>query len=190
MLQAIAHELGGLTELVGGAQHCAVLLVPLEKLAQVEEVVVRDRAVESITAVVAAAAPEAVEAKVVPLVRRLAGAAWFTGKASACALMPVVYPRAGGAEQEALVSAFTTLAKDPAPMVRRAAVAALGPLARAAGKTVRESQTLYFYLEMHSHIFVGDGETAAAVFVGLLPGRPGLGASVGARGGSGGRLIV
>jgi ABC-type multidrug transport system permease subunit len=43
VLQAIAHELGGLIELVGGAAHCAVLLVPLERLAQVEEVAVRDR---------------------------------------------------------------------------------------------------------------------------------------------------
>lgn len=43
VLQAIAHELGSLIELVGGAAHCAVLLVPLEKLAQVEEVAVRDR---------------------------------------------------------------------------------------------------------------------------------------------------
>lgn len=49
VLQAIAHELGSLIELVGGAAYCAVLLGPLEKLAQVEEVVVRDRAVESIT---------------------------------------------------------------------------------------------------------------------------------------------
>lgn len=43
VLQAIAHELGGLMELVGGPDHASVLLVPLEKLAQVEEVAVRDR---------------------------------------------------------------------------------------------------------------------------------------------------
>ncbi len=142
MLQAIAHELGSLVELVGGAAHCTVLLVPLEKLAQVEEVVVRDRAVESLTTVVEACSKEGFEAKAVPLLRRLAAAQWFTGKASACALMPVVYARAGPKEQSEMVVQFVALAKDAAPMVRRAAVASLGPLARAAGRDVTEKSLL------------------------------------------------
>jgi serine/threonine-protein phosphatase 2A regulatory subunit A len=142
VLQAIAHELGSLVELVGGAAHCTVLLVPLEKLAQVEEVVVRDRAVESLTTVIEACSKEGFEAKAVPLLRRLAAAQWFTGKASACALMPVVYARAGAKEQSEMVVQFVALSKDAAPMVRRAAVAALGPLSRAAGREVTEKALL------------------------------------------------
>ena len=37
-----------------------------------------------------------------------------------------------------MIVQFVALAKDAAPMVRRAAVAALGPLARAAGRDVTE----------------------------------------------------
>lgn len=43
MLVALAEELGGFVELVGGAPHAAVLVEPLEVLAGVEETVVRDR---------------------------------------------------------------------------------------------------------------------------------------------------
>ncbi len=129
-------------DLIGGPSHCAVLLGPLEKLAQVEEVVVRDRAVESMTTVIEACSKESFDQKVVPLVRRLAGAQWFTGKSSACALMPIIYPRTGAKEQSEIVAQYGTLSKDSAPMVRRAAVAALGPLARVAGREVTERSLL------------------------------------------------
>ena len=54
VLLAMAEELARFGPLVGGPQHAASLLPPLEALAAVEETVVRDAAVASIKAVVSA----------------------------------------------------------------------------------------------------------------------------------------
>jgi serine/threonine-protein phosphatase 2A regulatory subunit A len=43
VLVALAEELGGFVDLVGGPQFASVLVEPLEVLAGVEETVVRDR---------------------------------------------------------------------------------------------------------------------------------------------------
>lgn len=142
VLQALAHELGGLMDLVGGPAHAAALLVPLEKLAQTEEVAVRDRAVESIIKVVNVVAPEHLESKVVPLVRRLCVGQWFTAKCAACGLLPAVFAKSSAAVQAELLTSFVTLSKDPAPMVRRACTVSLGPLALAAGKDATEKLLL------------------------------------------------
>ncbi len=49
VLLALAEELGNFVEYVGGPEHAVCLLAPLESLAQqVEETVVRDKAVESL----------------------------------------------------------------------------------------------------------------------------------------------
>jgi hypothetical protein len=47
VLVALAEELGGFVDLVGGPAHAAVLVEPLEVLAAVEETVVRDRVRDS-----------------------------------------------------------------------------------------------------------------------------------------------
>jgi serine/threonine-protein phosphatase 2A regulatory subunit A len=117
-------------------------LVPLEKLAGVEEVAVRDRAVESITKVIEVISKDQFEGKVVPLVRRLCAGQWFTSKCAACALLPVVYAKCTPAEQKELLTSFVALSKDSAPMVRRAAVQSLGPLAKISGKDNTEKVLL------------------------------------------------
>lgn len=43
VLVALAEELGGFVDVIGGAQHAAILVEPLEVLAGIEETVVRDR---------------------------------------------------------------------------------------------------------------------------------------------------
>lgn len=43
VLVALAEELGGFVDLVGGTQYASILVEPLEVLAGVEETVVRDR---------------------------------------------------------------------------------------------------------------------------------------------------
>ncbi|CAF4443738.1 unnamed protein product, partial [Adineta steineri] len=47
VLLALAEQLGTFTQLVGGESYVHVLLPPLESLAQVEETIVRDKAVDS-----------------------------------------------------------------------------------------------------------------------------------------------
>jgi len=58
VLQALAEELGGFVSHVGGAEHAHCLLAPLETLSMVEETVVRDKAVESMSTI-GAVLPEA-----------------------------------------------------------------------------------------------------------------------------------
>lgn len=52
MLLALADELGRMVELIGGPTHAHLLLPPLETLAAVEETTVRDKAAESLNAIV------------------------------------------------------------------------------------------------------------------------------------------
>lgn len=91
MLVALAEELGGFVELVGGAAHAHGLVEPLEVLASVEETVVRDRAVESLQKV-AAVVPNAGDV-FVPLMKKLTEGDWFTSRVSACSLFASVYPK-------------------------------------------------------------------------------------------------
>jgi serine/threonine-protein phosphatase 2A regulatory subunit A len=69
VLLAMAEELGKLAPHVGGPQHAHVLLAPLESLTQVEETVVRDKAVESICAVGAQLPDASVAEHFVPLIK-------------------------------------------------------------------------------------------------------------------------
>ena len=71
---ALAEELGGFVDLVGGAEHASILVEPFEVLAGVEETVVRDRAVDSLQKVVAVV-PN-VDDVMVPLAKRLAEGDW------------------------------------------------------------------------------------------------------------------
>ncbi|KAG9925514.1 hypothetical protein KCV05_g7516, partial [Aureobasidium melanogenum] len=48
VLTALSDELGGFVEYVGGPEYAHVLLSPLENLAAIEELLVRDKAVESL----------------------------------------------------------------------------------------------------------------------------------------------
>lgn len=50
MLLALAEELGGFLEHVGGAEHATCLLPPLEQLSTTEETVVREKVGRTISA--------------------------------------------------------------------------------------------------------------------------------------------
>lgn len=88
---ALAEELGGFVDLVGGAEHASILVEPFEVLAGVEETVVRDRAVDSLQKVVAVV-PN-VDDVMVPLAKRLAEGDWFTSRVSVCALFASIYSK-------------------------------------------------------------------------------------------------
>ena len=56
---------------------------------------------------------------------------WFTSRTSACGLFSVVYANCTTATKQDLRTAFRGLCGDDTPMVRRAAAAKLGELAKA-----------------------------------------------------------
>ncbi|KAL3672437.1 hypothetical protein V7S43_003119 [Phytophthora oleae] len=133
VLVALAEELGGFVDLVGGADHAATLVEPLEVLASVEETVVRDRAVESLQKVVVVV-PNVGDV-MVPLAKRLAEGDWFTSRVSVCSLFAPIYGKVTDAgRKKELRDFYQTMCNDDTPMVRRAAAANIGKIAGAMEK--------------------------------------------------------
>jgi len=125
VLLVLAEELGNFVDYVGGPSHAHTLLVPLEGLATVEEMTVREKAVGSLNAVCKALPDEDLMEHFVPLLHKLATKDWFTARISACGLFAAAYSRIDDASQRELRKWFASLCRDDAPMVRRAASSAL-----------------------------------------------------------------
>jgi len=145
ILLVLAEELGRFVPLVGGAEHAVALLEPLEKLAEVEETVVRERATESICTVIQALPPSQAD-EVFGLVKRLAHGDWFTARVSSCSLMATCYKAIRVSEQKSEIrTLYENLAKDETPMVRRSAAAKLADFAGAVEPNVVVSDLLPIY---------------------------------------------
>ncbi|KAJ1978427.1 protein phosphatase 2A structural subunit [Dimargaris xerosporica] len=125
ILLAIAEELGDFVEYVGGPAHAPVLLHPLENLAAVEETVVRVKAVASLNKICQIMSDQQVEEHIVPIIKRLHGADWFTSRASCVGLFATAYSRVSVTTQEEMRRAFGQLCEDGTPMVRRVAATKL-----------------------------------------------------------------
>lgn len=133
VLLTLAEELGQFVPYVGGPSHAQCLLAPLEALCNVEETVVRDKAVESLNAVAAQLPPDNVAEHYLPLLRRLASAEWFTSRVSAAGLFAQAHRAAAAELQPDLRAQFVQLCADETPMVRRAAAQHVGGMAEAVG---------------------------------------------------------
>lgn len=179
ILLILAEQLGQMviSGLVPGYRALSILPI-LEKLAGVEETVVRDKAVESMNSVIpllivdaSVKGKEEEEARqtcvrsapglLLAMVKRMAGADWFTAKISACAVLPCVYQFFNSMKGSTLVSAsdydmgggleegggvtvddiklelrnmYRSLAEDDTPMVRRGAGKHVGRYAEAVAK--------------------------------------------------------
>ncbi|KAL3068130.1 hypothetical protein niasHS_011037 [Heterodera schachtii] len=130
VLLALAEQLGNFTPLVGGPEYVHCLLPPLENLANIEETVVRDKAVESLQKIAEKHSAAQLEEYFIPMVLRLSAGDWFTSRTSACGLFSVAYARANPAQKTELRAAFRCLCRDDTPMVRRAAASKLGDFAK------------------------------------------------------------
>jgi len=130
ILLAMAEKLGLLVSSVGGAAQAYNLLGPLELLAGVEEPTVRDKAVESLKAVVSQMEPVHVGQHFMPALRRLAQKEGFTARISACGLFGTGYAHLSPAAKEELRNLFSSMCKDDTPMVRRVAAGQLGSFAQ------------------------------------------------------------
>lgn len=129
VLEAIAVSLGNLVSHVGGPSYAKVLLTPLELLLAVEESVVRDRAATSAITVSNTMTSTDYTNEFVGMIGRLANKEWYTGRMSACTLIPVAYPKMMGRElRRVYLEYFGKLCKDDVPMVRRVASKNLGML--------------------------------------------------------------
>lgn len=89
VLMHLALELGNFLPLVGGPGNAQTILGILEKLASVEETLVRETAVDSLKIIANGFDSDTVEEQFVPLVLKLGNSEWFTSKCSAAALFAV-----------------------------------------------------------------------------------------------------
>ncbi|RMZ92231.1 hypothetical protein DV736_g528, partial [Chaetothyriales sp. CBS 134916] len=121
VLTALAEELGSFVEYVGGPDYGHVLLAPLENLAAIEELLVRDKAVESLNKISEELSKQQIEEYFIPLTIRLSKADWFTSKISATGLYVAPYRKATPQSQQLLRTQFAALVHDETPMVRRQA---------------------------------------------------------------------
>lgn len=74
---ALAEQLGNFTPLVGGPEYVHCLLPPLENLANIEETVVRDKAVESLQKIAEKHSAAQLEEYFIPMILRLASGSIF-----------------------------------------------------------------------------------------------------------------
>lgn len=119
----LAGELKNFVNLVGGPEHASALVPIIESLVSAEDASVRDKATDTLAAVVAAAAPSCVPA-FVALFQRLCEGQWFTTRSVAASMVAPLL-RASPDHHSELIRRYVTLGQDSTPMVRRSVAAAL-----------------------------------------------------------------
>eukprot|EP00618_Florenciella_parvula_P018826 CAMPEP_0119512604 /NCGR_PEP_ID=MMETSP1344-20130328/30943_1 /TAXON_ID=236787 /ORGANISM="Florenciella parvula, Strain CCMP2471" /LENGTH=224 /DNA_ID=CAMNT_0007549741 /DNA_START=156 /DNA_END=826 /DNA_ORIENTATION=- len=129
VLVVMADQLGMMVGSVGGAQHAHALLVPLERLAVVEETSVREKAVASLTTIAKVIDAHQIVSFWLPLVKDLTNHDYFTARISACALFSAAYATTSPSDRQELREGFARLCSDDTPMVRRVAASNLGTFA-------------------------------------------------------------
>lgn len=133
VLVAMAEQLGRGIDLVGGVAYCHALLGPLEELCNVEEITVREKALEAIRSIANHMSPEQVLLHLCGLIGRLATHDWFTSRISVCSLFTAALPKVGEAKKQELLKKYCALCGDDTPMVRRQAALALADIAQVTG---------------------------------------------------------
>lgn len=91
---ALADQLGNFLQYIGGPDHVASLLPPLEHLGSAEDSSVRDKTVESLRKLSLEHSDAALNEKFIPMILRLTNADWFTSKCTGSALIDIAYKRA------------------------------------------------------------------------------------------------
>lgn len=128
ILTLLAEQLSDFMELIGGAEYAHLLLEPLATLAVCEEPVVRDTAIQSLIGISQVMPAPQIISHFVNLVLELSVSEWFSSRIAAAGLYPAAFEaiqRQSPAEYPAklvndLLSSFSELVSDDAPMVRRA----------------------------------------------------------------------
>lgn len=130
VLYVLAKEYVSLAKHIGRESNRTLLILPLTLLANRDESVVRERAVESLKQLVETVHNPTVKVDLVrhyllPSIESLGVSAWFPPRFSVCSLFAVAYPLADEDQRTCLHSLFVKLSNDETPMVKRAAAAAM-----------------------------------------------------------------
>jgi len=126
VLLLLSSQFGEMVESVGGPEFASALLPPLEQLAGTEEQTVRSNSIASIVKIAAQLTDQQLLEWVLPVLRRLATAEWFTSRISASSLFTSLYPRLPDTVRRDVRQWFRDLCRaDETPMVKRAATGSL-----------------------------------------------------------------
>lgn len=117
----LAEELGSFVPLVGGIEYGEVLLPVLQELANTEEPIVRDKAVNSLNEIASQFSIEQISKSFLPLIENLAQAEWFSSKSSSTGLFQSVILKVNDEERINLLNLYLKLIQDESPLVQRAA---------------------------------------------------------------------
>lgn len=148
ILLAIAEAAGGLVKAIGGGEHAHMLIPLLEALAEKEETIVRQKAVESLVQVGKSMPASTLQSEMKELLKRLAGGDFFPSRISAAGLFATVYPSTPPAMRAPLRKMYEQLAKDEMPMVRSAAFAHMPALAAVVEREVLTQELSPLFNEM------------------------------------------
>lgn len=119
-----------LVDYCGGSKQASSKMLPLlEKLAMVEETVIRQSAIESFNKVYSKLDVEDVRTYGMPILQRLAEADWFTSRVSASAMTPTLFKVLKNEEdRRQILEIHKKLCSDDMPMVKNDAYKNLVPL--------------------------------------------------------------
>jgi len=114
---------GSLVPHFGGSERAGKTVIPfLEKLAMVEETVIREAAVNSIVDVAKAMDPKHHDTFLMPVITHLTEGDWWTSRFSGASLAPLMYGLLSSPKsKEQILDIVLRLCKDEMPMVRQQA---------------------------------------------------------------------
>lgn len=117
----LATKLGDFIPLIGGPEHCESLIEILVILASMEEPIVREKAINSLTKISTELSNEKLTSIYLPLIHLLSQGNWFSKKIASCGLFKTVIVKVNADVRRELLTVYYKLICDDSPMVRRAA---------------------------------------------------------------------
>lgn len=126
VVETLVSELASFIPLVGGSEHCHLLVPLLETVAGLEDTMVRDKAVQTLITLMSLIEVKHIK-PYVELIHRLGNSNWFCSRNSCTSLVSTIYQRCENEQERTnLLQLYQNLCQDDAPMVRRAAASKLG----------------------------------------------------------------
>lgn len=115
-------------DFVGGPAYALHITKILEKLCQLDEATVRDKACESIKKIFAQLRLKDIEPQVMEIIKRLMNGENYQSKFGATSLIPTVYQHLSPASQQELLAMYIQVSQDDIPQVRKVAAIVLNEM--------------------------------------------------------------
>lgn len=120
------------------------ILLMLTTIGGTEETVVREEVGKSFTHIVTTAGGRVAQRAAEECFSQLSSASWFTGRVTACLVVPGLCKACDAGTRDKVVEAYEKLCADSTPMVRRASARVLADAAHAFGGSMNEATESLF----------------------------------------------